>query len=381
MNTEDEKRMHQALVLARRGLGKVEPNPAVGALLIKAGQLIGKGWHREFGGPHAEVDALHNCAALGFNPQGATLYVTLEPCCHQGKTGPCTDALINAGIARAVVATQDPADHAHGAGIVQLRKAGIQVEVGCCQSEARLFNAPFFQFAKTGRPWVVLKWAQSLDSHLARKRMDQADDVWISNPQSRRDVHRLRRRTQAILVGINTVIDDNPRLTPRPSKGKMPLRIVLDNGLRIPMTCRLLRSAAKHPTLIVTTQEAFADKQARVETIQDKGAEVLACPNTTNSTDLNFLLAQLSQRGIQQLLVEGGPTIHAAFLHAGLMDETCIYLAPCLLGSLGTATLTQALRTQEIHPCELQNISVKALGQDIRWTGLNKRSVDETLAW
>jgi diaminohydroxyphosphoribosylaminopyrimidine deaminase/5-amino-6-(5-phosphoribosylamino)uracil reductase len=381
MNTEDEKHMRRALGLARHGLGKVEPNPAVGALLVKAGEVIGKGWHRKFGGPHAEVDALHNCAARGLNPQGATLYVTLEPCCHQGKTGPCTDALIKAGIAKAVVATQDPAGHAHGAGIAQLRQAGIQVEVGCRQPEARLLNAPFFQFARSGKPWVVLKWAQSLDCHLARKIIDQADDVWISNPQSRRDVHRLRRRTQAILVGINTVIHDNPRLTPRPSKGRMPLRIVLDNRLRIPMTCRLLRSAAKHPTLVVTTQATFSGMQARVEAIRGKGAEVLACPNTAHSTDLNFVLTHLSQRGIQQLLVEGGPTIHAAFLQAGLMDETCIYLAPQFLGSQGTATLPLTLCTQEIHPCVLQNITVKSMGQDIRWVGLNTRSVDEILAW
>lgn len=379
MHTDDEKYMRQALVLARRGLSKVEPNPSVGALLVKAGQIIGKGWHRKFGGPHAEIDALADCANIGVSPRGATLYVTLEPCCHQGKTGPCTKALIEAGIAKAVVATQDPAAHVNGAGIEQLRTAGIRVEVGCCQEDARLLNAPFFKFAGTARPWVVLKWAQSLDGHLARQSLDRADDLWISNPQSRRDAHRLRRRTQAILVGINTVIDDNPRLTPRPRRESAPLRIVLDNHLRIPLTCRIVRSASKHPTLVVTTQETFSAKQTRVTAIQNKGVQVLPCPHTTDCTDLTFLLSHLSHCGIQQLLVEGGPTIHAAFLQAGLMDETCIYVAPLFLGSLGTATITRALDTVKLNVA-LKNTVAKSLGQDICWVGYNAHSVDEVLA-
>ncbi len=379
MHTDDTKFMRQALVVARRGLSKVEPNPAVGALLVKAGQVIGKGWHRKFGGAHAEIEALADCTNLGVNPRGATLYVTLEPCCHHGKTGPCTEALVEAGIAQAVVATQDPAAHVNGAGIEQLRTSGIRVEVGCCQEEARLLNAPFFKFASTERPWVVLKWAQSLDSHLARRKLDQADDMWISNPQSRRDVHRLRRRTQAILVGINTVIDDNPRLTPRPGRGNPPMRIVLDNHLRIALTSRLLRSASRQPTLVVTTQETFLAKQGRVTAIQDKGAQVLPCPHSHDRTDLAFLLTHLGQQGIQQLLVEGGPTIHAAFLEAGLMDETCIYIAPFLLGSLGSASIAHALDAVNLNVA-LKHTAAKSMGQDIRWVGYNARSVDDILA-
>ncbi len=189
--------MQSALKLAEKGISSVEPNPAVGCIIIKAGQLIGKGYHKKFGGPHAEVNALEDCRTLGMTPEGGTMYVTLEPCCHQGKTGPCTQAIIGAGIARVIAATIDPSEHANGKGMEQLRQAGIEVEVGLCEQEARLLNAPFFKYVTTGKPWVVLKWAQSLDGKLAYA--DQsAEKRWITNEASRNDAHRLRRRVGAI---------------------------------------------------------------------------------------------------------------------------------------------------------------------------------------
>ena len=228
MSSQDEKYMQVALKLAQRGIGSVEPNPAVGAIIVKANQIIGKGWHKKFGAPHAEINALADCKTLAVSPQAATMYVTLEPCCHQGKTAPCTDAIIAAKLAKVVVATIDPSEQAAGRGIEQLRSAGIGVQTGVCETQAKLLNAPFIKFAATGRCWVVLKWAQSIDGKMA-----WADKTggrrWIANEQSRKDVHKLRRCVGAILVGINTVLADNPLLTVRPSSARQPVRAILDS--------------------------------------------------------------------------------------------------------------------------------------------------------
>ena len=237
-----EKYMQMALNMAKRGIGSVEPNPAVGAVIIKANQIIGKGWHKKFGEPHAEINALEDCKTLAVNPRGATMYVTLEPCSHKGKTGPCTKALIEAGLAKVFIATKDPSKHANGKGIEQLKEAGIKVQTGICETQAKLLNAPFIKHASTGRCWVTLKWAQTIDGRVAGKNKSETQK-WISNKLSRGDAHKLRRRSQAILVGINTILADNPLLTARPSKGRKPLRIVMDSFLKIPSDCRLLKSA------------------------------------------------------------------------------------------------------------------------------------------
>jgi len=215
-NGMDIKYMGMALRLARRGIGSVEPNPAVGAVIVKANQVIGKGLHKKFGGPHAEINALEDCKTLGVNPRGAAMYVTLEPCSIQGKTGPCTQAIIEAGIAKVFVATIDPSEHAGGKGIEQLRDAGIEVLTGICETKAKILNAPFIKFAATGKCWVILKWAQSIDGKVAWAEPQPSRGDWISGGQSRKDVHKLRRRSQAILVGVNTVIADDPLLTARP---------------------------------------------------------------------------------------------------------------------------------------------------------------------
>jgi diaminohydroxyphosphoribosylaminopyrimidine deaminase / 5-amino-6-(5-phosphoribosylamino)uracil reductase len=188
----EERFMQTALRLARKGVGRVEPNPAVGCVIVREGKIIGRGYHRRFGGPHAEIEALRDCAAKGRDPAGATMFVTLEPCCHHGKTGPCTEAIIAAGIGQVVAAVGDPAEYVAGKGFARLRKAGIAVEVGLCGADAARLNGPFFKFAKTGLPWVILKWAQSRDGFCARKKPDKTK--WISNPKSRRDAHGLRRR-------------------------------------------------------------------------------------------------------------------------------------------------------------------------------------------
>ncbi len=368
MNGQDEKFMRLALRLATKGIGLVEPNPAVGCVITKAGQEIGRGYHKRFGGPHAEINALENCRALGFEPQGATMYVTLEPCCHQGKTGPCTQAVIAAGIKRVLAATLDPSPHANGKGVGQLRQAGIEVEVGLCEQEAQLINAPFFKYVTTGRCWVILKWAQSIDGKLAFANQSP-ENRWITNEASRNDAHKLRRRAGAVIVGINTVLADDPMLTPRPSKGKKPLRVVLDDSLRVPPACRLLRTTKTSPVLIYTREETIKADPKAVERITKKGAEVLAYPGTANTSNLPFLLESLSKRGVAQVLVEGGPTVLASFLTEGLVDEICVYISPRILGGAGAAPIAEPM-ADLVQSIQLSHVSTKALGEDTRISGM-----------
>jgi len=359
--------MRSALKLAAKGIGSVEPNPAVGCIIVKAGQMVGKGYHKKFGGPHAEINAIDDCRTLSIKPEGGTMYVTLEPCCHQGKTGPCTEAIIEAGLARVAVATPDPAAHVNGRGIEQLRQAGIEVEVGLCEEEARRLNAPFFKYATTGKCWVILKWAQSLDGKLAYAQQNE-EQRWISNELSRKDAHKLRRRVGAVVVGIDTVLADDCMLTPRPSKGKKPLRVVLDNGLRIPLKSRILRTVKGCPVLICTRQEAIAANPKHAERISKRGAEVLAYADNAEASNLHFLLEQLSLRGIQQVLVEGGPRVLASFLKEGLGDEAVIYVAPKILAGEGAAYIAEPM-AEQLTGLELAHVDVKSFGADIRITG------------
>jgi len=352
--------MQHALDLAARGLGNVEPNPAVGAVIVKGERIIGSGWHKKFGGPHAEINALEDCKRQGNNPKGATMYVTLEPCCHFGKRGPCTDALIAAKLKRVVVATIDPYRQVNGKGVRLLRKAGIKVDVGLCWNEARLLNAPFIKFAKTGKPWITLKWAQSADGYLARTDKER----WITGPKSRKDVHKLRRQVGAILVGINTVLKDDPFLTPRPAKGKKPLRIVLDNHLRIPLGCRLLRTAGKFPVLIITRNKMLQTKKAGQ--IISRGAQLIGCSN------MKILLSELGKRGIERLLVEGGPTVISSFLKAGLADEIVVYMSPIILGAKGRAGITPIAAETILHYADIMRF-----GNDIRITGLTDAGIKQ----
>jgi diaminohydroxyphosphoribosylaminopyrimidine deaminase/5-amino-6-(5-phosphoribosylamino)uracil reductase len=367
VNAQDEKFMQSALKLAEKGISSVEPNPAVGCVIVKAGQLIGKGYHKKFGGPHAEVNAIEDCRTLGLTPEGGTLYVTLESCCHQGKTGPCTEAIIDAKIARVVAATVDPSGHANGKGLERLRQAGIEVEVGLCEQEARLLNAPFFKHVTTGKCWVVLKWAQSIDGKLAYA--DQSSGKrWITNEASRSDAHKLRRRAGAILVGINTVLADDPLLTPRPSQGRKPMRVVLDGSLKVPLECQLLRTAKTSPVLIYTHKAAVGANPQRADEIRNKGAEVLAYEGAGEMPDVRFLLDELSKRGVQQVLVEGGPHVAASFLREGLVDELCVYIAPKVLGSAGTADIGEPMSRLE-RVIGLHHVQSKVFGEDVRISG------------
>src|SRR5437764_1370496 len=270
MSEADGHWMARALELAERGRGWVEPNPLVGAVVVRDGIVVGEGWHEKFGGPHAEVNAL---AAAGDMARRATLYVTLEPCCHHGKTPPCSDALLRAGVGRVVAAMPDPFPRVAGGGFARLRAAGVAVEVGLCAADARRVNAPYLTLLGQGRPHVHAKWAMTLDGKIATR---TGDSKWVSGEAARRRVHELRGRVDGILVGIGTALADDPLLTARPPGPRTPLRIILDSQGRLPSTCQLARTAVDTPTLIVTAGPAAAPWQMELTGL---GCEMLALPD------------------------------------------------------------------------------------------------------
>lgn len=319
--------MQRALRLAARGRGRVEPNPMVGCVLVKRGRVIGEGWHRRFGGPHAERDALRRCTA---SPSGATAYVMLEPCCHHGKTPPCTDALIEAGVVRVVAAVVDPFAAVAGRGIKVLGKSGIRVDVGVCQAEAESLNAPFFKLRRTGRPWVILKWAQSLDGKIATR---TGDSRWITGPAARREGHRLRGRVDAVVVGIGTVLADDPDLTCRHVKAKrVATRVVIDGRLRISRRTKLVGTAGETPVMIATTRSAMRQRKAEAEWLRAAGCRVVGLPGRAGRVDLPALLDELGQHEMSNVMVEGGGGILGSFFDQNLADEAMVFVAPKLIG-------------------------------------------------
>jgi len=323
-----EMAMRRALELATSGEGFVEPNPMVGAVVVDPeGRLIGEGYHQQFGGPHAEVHALNQAAG---RTEGATLYVTLEPCCHQGKTPPCSQAVIAAGVRRVVVAAADPFPAVAGQGIAQLRAAGIEVELGLLEQEAVALTAPFRKLVQTQRPFVTAKWAMSLDGKLAAR---TGVSKWISNPHSRKIVHALRGRMDGILVGIGTVLADDPLLTVRPAGIRRPVRIVLDRQARLPLNSQLVQTLDQAPVLIFAATTAPPD---RVSALRNRGVEVVELkPTAQGALDLVRVLDELGRRRMTNLLVEGGSEVFGRFRDAGQIDEVHAFIAPKLIGGAG----------------------------------------------
>ncbi len=346
--SDDIEWMRQALDEAGRGRGFVEPNPMVGAAIVRNGCLIAAGHHERFGGPHAEVVALRRA---GESARGATLYVTLEPCCHHGKTPPCTDAILGAGIDRVVAAVSDPFPRVNGGGIAALRAAGVRVEVGCEADAARELNAPYWKRLATGKPFVTAKWAMTLDGKTA---VASGDSRWISSDASRRLVHDLRGRMDAIIVGIATVEADDPRLTVRPPGPRHPVRIVLDSSGRLAQESTLVRTAAEVPVVVAVTDRAPADRRDR---LASAGCEVLTFPGT-GPVPISALLDELGRRGMTNVLVEGGGRVLGSFLDEGLVDAALVFIAPILEGGdhprtairgNGHTLMSESLRLKDVR--------------------------------
>src|SRR6266852_1166563 len=293
MEHGDEKWMARALELAEKGRGYVEPNPLVGTVVVHDGMVVGDGWHEGFGKPHAEINAL---AGAGEGARGATLYVTLEPCCHHRKTPPCTEAILEAGVRRVVAAMVDPFPAVAGQGVARLRQAGVVLEMGLMENEARRLNAPYLKLLGTGRPYVHAKWAMTLDGKIATR---TGDSKWISGEMSRRHTHELRGRMDAIIVGIGTVLADNPSLTVRPPGPRVPMRIVLDSHGRLPRGSSLATTAGDTPVLVVATESA-----SNVSELRALGCQVLSVPSYNGRPDIVRLLDELGRRRLTNVLVE-----------------------------------------------------------------------------
>lgn len=357
--------MARAIRLAEQGRYTTHPNPRVGCVLVRDGEIVGEGFHRRTGEPHAERNAL---AAAGARAHGATAYVTLEPCCHHGRTPPCSDGLIDAGVARVVVAMTDPNPQVAGQGIAQLEAAGIQVEQGVMRAQAEALNPGFIARMTRGRPYVRCKLAMSLDGRTA---MANGESKWITGPDARRDVQRLRARSDAIVTGIGTVLADDPSLNVRLTAAELPgvvsdayllqpLRVVLDPDLEISPAARLLNLPGR--TLIVTA----SDDEARRQALLAAGAEVIRLPRAGLGIDLEALLTELAKRDINEVLLETGPTLAGAAVAANLVDELIIYAAPILMGSDARGLLNLPALTEMKDRIELQILDLRTVGADLR---------------
>jgi diaminohydroxyphosphoribosylaminopyrimidine deaminase/5-amino-6-(5-phosphoribosylamino)uracil reductase len=374
----DSQMMLRAVSLARRGEGFVEPNPMVGCVIVKDGEIVGEGWHQQFGGPHAEVHALQ---AAGERAKGAAMYVTLEPCCHQGKTPPCTDAIIAAGIQRVVTAMRDPFPQVAGGGLKRLAAGGIDVELGLAENEVQQLNAPYLKLVMTGRPWIIAKWAMTLDGKIATR---SGYSKWISGDASRQVAHRLRGRVDAIMVGRKTAQLDDPMLTARPAQGatagspssaasaaRVATRIVLDSMAGLPSFSQLVRTAGQYPTLIAAGPEA-PDKDLR--RLATAGCEVLPFAPPTKYERLIQLLDELGRRRMTNVLVEGGADLLGSLFDAGQIDEVHVFIAPRLFGGQkGRSPIRGAGIEQVTDALQLDSVQTQRLADDIYVSGRVKR--------
>ncbi len=353
----DHRPMARALQLARRGLYTTDPNPRVGCVLVRDGEVVGEGWHQVAGGPHAEVVALR---VAGERARGATAYVTLEPCCHQGRTAPCTEALIAAGVARVVAAMEDPNPLVAGKGLARLREAGLAAQAGLLAGEAEALNPGFVARMRRGRPWVRCKLAASLDGRTA---MASGESRWITGEAARRDVHRWRARSSLVLTGIGTALADDPALTARLIDAeRQPRRAVLDSRLRLPPGAKLLQGA--HAPLVFTcSTDAVA-----ADALREAGAEVIPTAAAGGRMDLHAVLEELARRECNEVLVEAGAELSGALLQAGLIDELLLYLAPVLMGDAAQGLFRLPGLDTMAQRLALQVLDVRAVGADWRVT-------------
>jgi len=352
-----ERFMRLALREARRGLGRTSPNPAVGAVLVKGGRVVGRGHHAQAGAPHAEVMAIREAGARA---RGADLYTTLEPCDHFGRTPPCSLAILEAGVRRVLSGSGDPNPRVNGRGIRRLRRAGVEVETGLLREDCDAINQPWFRFITTGRPHVTLKVAATLDGRIATA---SGDSRWVTGPQARAHVHRLRSAVDAVLVGSGTARADDPRLTARlpGGRGRDPIRVVLDSRLELPASLRLFRQRSAAATLVAHVAGTPPGKPPR-------GVEYLRCRVRRGRVDLPDLLSRLGKRGVTTLLVEGGAEVNRAFLDAGLVDQLLLFVAPKIagggiawLGGKGAGRMAEALPVLDLR--------IRRMGRDLVFSG------------
>ena len=352
----DQDYMRRAIELARRGVGWTSPNPMVGAVIVKEGRIIGEGWHKKCGGLHAERNAF---ASLTEPARGADLYVTLEPCCHHGRTPPCTDAILEHGIGRVVIGSRDPNPLVSGKGAALLRQNGVVVEEDFLREECDALNPVFFHYITTNLPYVVMKFAMTLDGKIATR---TGASQWITGETARQHVHRLRGRYSAILAGIGTVLADDPMLNCRIDGGHQPVRIVADSRLRLPLDSQLVQTAGEYRTILACAEEK-AEKEAA---LRGRGVEVLHIPGPDGRMDLHALMEYLGKEQIDSVLIEGGGQLHEAALRAGIVNHVCAYIAPKLFGGVGAKTPVEGLGVSfPNESVQLDNLQMTRLGDDL----------------
>ncbi|OPL14947.1 MAG: bifunctional diaminohydroxyphosphoribosylaminopyrimidine deaminase/5-amino-6-(5-phosphoribosylamino)uracil reductase [Firmicutes bacterium ML8_F2] len=355
----DDRFMWMALDLARQGRGRTSPNPMVGAVIVQGSEVVGSGYHQGAGGPHAEIIALKKA---GEKAEGATLYVNLEPCSHHGRTGPCTEAIIKAGISRVVAAMQDPNPLVSGRGFARLTEAGIKVKEGVLEDKAFHLNEAFIKYITTGFPFVSVKVAISLDGKIATA---AGDSHWITGEKSRQFVHRLRDHSDAIVVGIETVLKDDPRLTARleGGGGKDPLKVVVDSTARLPLDAQVINSSTTAHTVLAVTERA---PQEKCRALREKGVEVLMLPAKDGRVDLTALIKNLAGRELVNVLVEGGGTLNYSLLDVSLVDKLFIFIAPLLIGGRESPTAFAGEGIKKIDQAwPVRDIELKQFDQDL----------------
>jgi diaminohydroxyphosphoribosylaminopyrimidine deaminase/5-amino-6-(5-phosphoribosylamino)uracil reductase len=352
----DEEYMNQALLLAKKGIGFVNPNPLVGSIIVKEGKIIGQGWHEKYGGWHAERNALNNCTE---NPKDATLYVTLEPCCHYGKTPPCTEAIIQNGIKKVVVGCLDPNSLMSGKGVKILRDAGIEVITGVLEDQCKKLNEVFFHYIITNTPYVVMKYAMTMDGKIATA---TGKSQWITGEKARENVHKDRSRYSSIMVGVGTVITDNPSLTSRIEGGRDPIRIICDTNLKTPLESTIVTTAKEVKTIIATTSNDKEKQKAYLS----HGCEILTLNQKGTHIDLNQLMNELGKNGIDSVLLEGGSTLNFSALQSRIVHKVQAYIAPKLFGGNQAKTPIGGVGIEEITNCiTLKNQRISWFGEDI----------------
>ncbi|MDO4555617.1 MAG: bifunctional diaminohydroxyphosphoribosylaminopyrimidine deaminase/5-amino-6-(5-phosphoribosylamino)uracil reductase RibD [Lachnospiraceae bacterium] len=367
---QEEYYMRQALDLAAKGMGHTSPNPMVGCVVVKNGHVIAEGYHEKCGSFHAERNALLHCKE---DPAGAELYVTLEPCCHYGKTPPCTEIILEKGIKKVYVGAMDPNPLVAGKRVSILREQGVEVVTGIIEEECLKLNEVFFHYITTGLPYIVMKYAMTLDGKIA---VASGDSKWVTGEQARNHVQQLRKRYSGILVGIDTVLADNPMLNVRIEENVNPVRIILDSSLKTPLESKIVKTAREIPTICVGRQEEIdkAGRQSKIDILKKSGINVIVQPGS-GQIDLFSLLKELGEQKIDSILIEGGGKVHGSFLSQGLVDKACIYIAPKLAGKSSYSPINSFPLEKMSRAYSLKFDEMKKIGEDLYLTAYPKKNI------